>query len=485
MSEVASDIPSADVGRRRWSPWWLLTLVALAISVGFFAHVAQRQPLEIEVSFRHGHGIKPGDGLRYRGIRVGEVRRVGLSANLEHVTLTVGLLPEGARLAREGSRFWIVRPQVDLTGVAGLETLVGANYLSVLPGNGAPLLEFVGLEEPIVEPMDPRGLELVLQASRVGGLHKGALVAFRQVPIGRVLAVDLASDGSAIEARIYIRPQYTHLLRADSKFWRSGGLRLSGGLTNFSLEVDSIQGLLSGGIAVATPPDAGAASAPATNEARYPLYDGPETAWLEWKPSLTPTDDPVRLGLETLPQSVPIRLRWEEARYLVFARERERSGRVWSTADGLLGPAQALIAPPRSREGSAGLAFGSDSDQEPEYFPVLERAAWSRHGVAFVPVPHPEASAIDQRRPAAPEDVYLVSLEGSGQPALIAAARLRPAGPVWEVDETLALEDSFDGALVVARGDGNVLGMLRLDAATHRIVLGPFPPRDRVPKASP
>src|SRR5436309_3486260 len=77
-------------------------------------------------------------------------------------------------VAVQESRFWIVRPQAALTGFSGLDTVVGAKYVAILPGGGAPERRFVGLEEPPVlelEPPEPGGLRIVLESGRLGGLR--------------------------------------------------------------------------------------------------------------------------------------------------------------------------------------------------------------------------------------------------------------------------------------------------------------------------
>ena len=53
------------------------------------------------------------------------------------------------RLACEGSRFWIVRPQVSLSRVAGLETVVGARYIGALPGKIVQFLKKAKSNNPV------------------------------------------------------------------------------------------------------------------------------------------------------------------------------------------------------------------------------------------------------------------------------------------------------------------------------------------------
>ena len=113
---------------------WLLTLVSVCLAIGLFWAASRSRGISILVRFADGHGIRPGDRLRYRGIEVGEVTKVGLDKALGGVNVVVDMDRAAKGLACEGSQFWIERPVVKLTEVRGLETLIGGAYLAVLPG---------------------------------------------------------------------------------------------------------------------------------------------------------------------------------------------------------------------------------------------------------------------------------------------------------------------------------------------------------------
>jgi paraquat-inducible protein B len=259
MTEL-SELPLAQVRpARRWSWWWLLPLLALAGAIWLtWSALSQRGTL-IVVEFDDGHGIKAGDLLRYRGIEAGRVQQARFSADLGKIQVELRLHPSAVDLARAGSRYWIARPQLDWSGASGLETIVGANYLSVLPGDGAKQTRFTGLETPPLRDLvETGGLEIVLSSHSQGALQRGAAVSYRQAHIGVILSVELAADANAVEVRAYIKPAYAHLIRERVRFWKSGGARLDAGwLSGLSLRVDSMQAFLAGGISLAVPPQAG------------------------------------------------------------------------------------------------------------------------------------------------------------------------------------------------------------------------------------
>ena len=129
---------------------WLLTALCLLVAIFMVITSLGTRGTEISVTFKQGHGIKPGDTLRHRGIEVGEVKSVEIAKDLEGVVVAIRLQDKASDLAREGSQFWIERPRVSLSRVAGLDTVVGAKYIAVQPGpaDGQRQTTFLGVESP-------------------------------------------------------------------------------------------------------------------------------------------------------------------------------------------------------------------------------------------------------------------------------------------------------------------------------------------------
>ena len=289
--------PVATVRERRRSVWvWLIPAAALVFAAALFvAYVVKRGPV-IHITMAHGYGLKAGDVLRCRGIVTGAVEQVRLAPGLSGVEAKVRLDPTAADLARDGSRFWVVRPRVNLTGIVGLETIAGPRYLAVLPGGGAHRRRFEALDHPPpVASIAADGLQVMLVADRRRSLRRGAPVLYRQVRIGTVLRVELVADGDSVEVAAYIEPQFTHLVREDSRFWNVSGVDLELGFKGLRLEVESLQSILDGGIVLATPDPPGL---PVKTGHLFKLHATAEKEWLEWRPVLSadtglPSSDPI------------------------------------------------------------------------------------------------------------------------------------------------------------------------------------------------
>ena len=329
--------------KRRLSLAWVVPIIAVGIVLLVFIQSLAQRGQEVRVEFRRGHGLQAGDPVRLRDIQIGEVESLGLSAEGDGVVATLRIDLEFFRYMREGSRFWIERPEVGFAGVTGLATILGAQYVGVLPGDGPPGRRFVGLHSPpFLTDMEPGDLEVVLEAPSRMGMRVGGVVTFRGMPAGRIRTVSLSSDSIHVEARVLIQARYAPLVRKKTRFFATSGLALGLSLEGLSLDVDSLESLIAGGIAFATPPDGGSR---ARTGARFALADQPEDDWLEWNPRVAIGEFGV--GITTPPPMKRMALRWETR---VLRIDRSRTGWMLPLESGVLVPEE-LLTPPKDVRG--------------------------------------------------------------------------------------------------------------------------------------
>ncbi len=62
-----------------------------ALGFGAIGQFAQVPGEKVVIHFREGHGIKPGDTLRYRGIDLGAVESVHLSDDMQGVDVHISV----------------------------------------------------------------------------------------------------------------------------------------------------------------------------------------------------------------------------------------------------------------------------------------------------------------------------------------------------------------------------------------------------------
>ena len=295
MHEVTTSFPVADIREVRAvtsalflrSKLWWVTVACFVLAFWLTWSSIPSVGPSITIRFPDGHGLKAGDAVRHRGIEAGIVESVALSDDLSQITATVTLTPGAAGLAREGARFWIVRPQLSLAGVSGLDTAVGAKYIGVSPGDpDAPQhSRFEGLGAAPPDENSGEGIDVVLRSDSKHGVTVGAPVTWRGVDVGQILSINLSPDARFVDIHARINSEYMRLLRTSSKFWVTSGLGIDVGLSGVRLNADSLSTIVRGGVSFATLA-VSKEKTPVTSGQMFQLHDKPEAAWLSTASSL-------------------------------------------------------------------------------------------------------------------------------------------------------------------------------------------------------
>ena len=114
--------PSPKVSREHsFSLVWVVP--ALAVAIGAWMGIRELANLgpEISIDFADSAGVEAGrTTLEYKGMAVGTVEAVDLRRDLKGVTLRLRLRKNAASVANADSKFWIVHPEIGLSGVHGL-----------------------------------------------------------------------------------------------------------------------------------------------------------------------------------------------------------------------------------------------------------------------------------------------------------------------------------------------------------------------------
>ena len=281
---TGEETPKARVRRRRvFRLVWIVPAMAIAVAAYLLWQRMQEYGPEVRVTFADGGGLRVGQTpVRYRGVQVGEVIGVALSQDEKRAVVRIRLMRSGAGLAREGSRFWIVRPRVGLGQVTGLTTVLSGPEINVIPGKpGEPAkYEFTGLDNP---PSSVEGgLQIVLRGEHPK-MRADAPVYYRGVEVGVVQKIDLAPNALSADVHVVIYPRFAPLVREGSSFWDVNGLNVKAGLMKgLEIELESLRSFLSGGIEFATPPGTPRAK-PGTV---FFLYSEPKKEWLGWAPKI-------------------------------------------------------------------------------------------------------------------------------------------------------------------------------------------------------
>ena len=297
-----NSVPAPKVSRTIKFPFiWVVPAIAVAIGAWMAIRELSNRGPEITIDFADGSGVEADKTvLVYKGVAAGTVDRVWLKQGMDGVGVRVRLRKSAEALAVQGSRFWIVHPEIGLTGVRGLDTLVSGVKLNVRPGTGPRADHFIGLERMPPPDITTDGRSFMLRADKLGSMSSGAPVFYREFKVGEVEASHLAPDGTAVLVRIHLETPYVDLVRTNTKFWNAGGFSFNVSLFGGAqLKNTSLESLVTGGVAFATPDTGGLAPA-AAPDTEFGVAAEPDKDWLKWAPKI-----PVKFsetGVDTKPK---------------------------------------------------------------------------------------------------------------------------------------------------------------------------------------
>lgn len=254
---TAPDPAPAIRARRRLPLVWLVPLVAIAIAGWLAWHTISERGPTITIRFETGEGLEAGKTrIKHKDVELGIVQTVELAADLSHVGVTAQMSRAAAAHLRENTRFWVVKPRIGAGGVSGLGTLLSGAFIELDPGPGERRNDFVGLEEPPVVRSGAAGRSFVLHGDRLGSIGPGAPVFYRDIAVGEVQRIRFGEMAETVDVQVFIRAPYDDFVFDGSRFWRASGITVTTGPNGVHLELESLQAVLSGGIAFDTPPQA-------------------------------------------------------------------------------------------------------------------------------------------------------------------------------------------------------------------------------------
>ncbi|NPA24390.1 MAG: MCE family protein [Deltaproteobacteria bacterium] len=239
----------------------------------------------ISIHFARPNGLHDDIEIRYQGIKIGQVRKVEFSADMEEVICRAFIDKQASRLFTSGTKIWLVSPEVSLSGIKNLDTIVGGSYITLRPGPGEPADEFVAMNRPPQLEKTTSGLDLILETAQLGSLKKGSPVYYRQVQIGQVTGAQLSPDAREVFVHINIEPPYDRLVYSNTRFWNTSGIRVRAGIfSGVKIDTESVEALVAGGISMATPEKEKGHKATAGQH--FTLHKKGDENWKHWCPAI-------------------------------------------------------------------------------------------------------------------------------------------------------------------------------------------------------
>lgn len=254
-SPAPLDVREPEPRKTRRISWiWLVPLVALAVILSVAWSTYQDRGILIEIAFENGSGISKETYLKYRDIDVGLVEKVTFSDDLEVVLVDVRVDKEIAPYLDDDAIFWVVRPDVTLRGVSGLDTVLSGAYIAGKWDTEADVAQsdFIGLENPPLLATNDAGSEIILRAPNGASLAQGAPILHKGLQVGFLDEPVLDPTGNGVIVSAFIEEEFARLVTTNTRFWDTSGFSVSVGASGLNLDVDSIASLIEGGIAFDT-----------------------------------------------------------------------------------------------------------------------------------------------------------------------------------------------------------------------------------------
>lgn len=266
----SGDIPQATVvppKRSRISVIWIIPILAAIVAIGIAVQRILSEGPTVIIVFTAAEGIEAGKTfIKYKDVNIGQVKAIRLTNDYAKVEITAKIEKHAAGLMVQDAKFWVVRPQISLSGVSGLSTLLSGNYIGFEPGKSEQSANiFIGLDVPPVITGEA-GKEFVLNSSDLGSLSIGSPIYYRRLPVGQVSGYDLRADGKAVQIKVFVKAPYDKYVVAGTRFWNVSGIDVSLGADGVNVRTDSVLAILIGGISFDVPPfmTPGAEAAPDT-----------------------------------------------------------------------------------------------------------------------------------------------------------------------------------------------------------------------------
>jgi paraquat-inducible protein B len=248
------------VRRRNWLPSliWLIPIVAALVGIALVARILMERGPEVVLTFKTAEGLEANKtAVRYKDVQIGTVQNIRLASDRSNVRVTVQLNKEARSFTARDTRFWVVRPRLDTSGISGLGTLLSGAYIGADAGASEETAsEFTGLEAPPIVTRDASGKQFLLRARDVGSLDIGSPVYFRRIKVGQLAAYELDGDGRGVTLRVFVNAPYDKFVGVNTRFWHASGLDVQLGANGVKLRTQSLATIVLGGIAFQAPDDA-------------------------------------------------------------------------------------------------------------------------------------------------------------------------------------------------------------------------------------
>lgn len=249
---------------------WIVPFIAVIIAGWLaFQYFSELGP-EIKIIFPKNEGLVAGQSqVKFRNVPVGKVTNIHITEDNQGVVVVVRMNKEAEGYMTEHAKFWIVKPEVGVTGVSGLDTLISGTYIDVFSEAGGTFKEVhIGLSQPY---RNISGGDYFHLTSVTGdNVSVGTPIFYKNLQVGQVEYVYPSLKNNAIEIIVFIDKKFVPYVHDDSKFWTKNMLNVDFSKGNLDVNVAPLHTIVQGGIAFSSSGED--KNNPVSDRHVFPLY---------------------------------------------------------------------------------------------------------------------------------------------------------------------------------------------------------------------
>ena len=245
---MSTDIPEVEESNKFniITSIWIVPFIALVIAGWLgYKHFAERGP-EIEIIFPQNEGLIAGQStVKFRNVPVGKVTKIYADEESDGVVVVVRMNNKQSKpYLTEHAKFWIIKPEVGLSGISGLDTLISGTYINVYSKAGGKNFKekFIGLTQPYRDSMEGEYFHLLSFDGK--DVSVGMPIFYKNIKVGQVEYLYLGLNNKSVDTIVFIDKQYTHLVHDDSKFWVKSMLNVDFSKGNLDVNIAPVKFIL-------------------------------------------------------------------------------------------------------------------------------------------------------------------------------------------------------------------------------------------------
>jgi paraquat-inducible protein B len=228
---------------------WIVPFIALMIAGWLAYQYFDELGPEIEIVFPKNEGLVAGQSVvKFRNVPVGKVTKIYIPKDKDGVVVRVRMNSQATEpYMTEKARFWIVKPEVGLSGITGLDTLLSGTYINMYSELGGTLKKHhIGLSQPYQD--TSKGKYFHLRSKEGKNISIGMPIFYKNMKVGKVAYKYISLDKKYIDVIIFIYNQYASYVYKNSQFWIKNTMTVDFSHGKLDIDIAPLKFLVTGGI---------------------------------------------------------------------------------------------------------------------------------------------------------------------------------------------------------------------------------------------